>query len=99
MQIKRLVSWLIGGESSHSLRVENEGFGFRFGAPWRKLFAVPEETYAGGISHANNKFPRGMKRGISWGDEGFLCDELSVGSDRDPGVLCGADYKGQVCGR
>src|SRR5215469_19168 len=94
----RLVGRRIGGEGSHSLRIEDEGFGFRFGALGWELFAVPEETHSCGIADANDKFPRGAERGIRWGDESFLRDELSVGGDRDPGVFRGAHYKGQVRG-
>ena len=58
--------------------VEDKGFGLGFGALRWDFFAIPEETHARGISDADDKFSRGMKRGVGWGDEGFLCDELSV---------------------
>ena len=78
------------------MRVEDEGFGFSFGALGWELFAVPEETHSRGIADADDKFTRGVKCGIGWGDQSFLCDELSVGGDRDPGGFCGSNHKGQV---
>ena len=86
----------IGGESSHSLLVEDEGFGLSFGALGWELFAVPEETYARGIADADDKFARGVKCRIRWGDESFLRDELSVRGNGDPGVFCGANHQRQA---
>ena len=52
-----LVRRLIGGESSHTFCVEDEGLGLRFGALRWELFTIPEETYACGIANANHEFP------------------------------------------
>ena len=95
-RLASLVSGLVGRDS-HSLCVEDKGFGFRFGALWRAFFAVPEEAHARGVADADYEFTRGVERGVGWGDESLLCDELSVGGDGDPGIFCGSDHNGQIC--
>lgn len=78
------------------MRVEDDGLSFGLGALGWEFFAVPEETHAGRISNADDEFTGGVKRGVGWGDKSFLCDELSVGCDRDPCVFCGTNHEGQV---
>lgn len=78
------------------MRVEDESLGFGFGTLRWEFFAVPEETHAGRIANADDEFTGGVKRGVGWGDKSFLCDELSVGGDRDPYVFCGTNHEGQV---
>ena len=71
------------------MRVEDEGFGFGFGALGWELFAVPEETYAGGVADSDDEFTSGVERSGGGGDESFLADELAIGLDGDPGSFSG----------
>ena len=90
----RLVG-LIGSGSSHPLRVEDEGFGFGFGALGWELFAIPEKTNAGGVADSDDEFTRGVEGSGGGRDQSFLAHELTVGLDGDPGSLGGADYQSQ----
>ena len=90
----RLVG-LIGSGSSHPLRVEDEGFGFGFGALGWELFAVPEKTNAGGVADSDDEFTRGVEGSGGGRDESFLAHQLAVGLDGDPGGFGGADNQSQ----
>lgn len=86
---------MIGNESSHSMSVEDEGFGFGFRALGWELFAVPEEADAGGIAHTDYELATGVVGRSGGGDKGFLRDQLTIGLDRDPRRFTGADYQGE----
>lgn len=75
--------------------IEDEGFGFGFGALGWELFAVPEETYAGGVADSDDEFASGVKGSGGGGDKSFLAHELAIGLDRDPGSFCGPDDQRQ----
>jgi len=77
------------------LGIEDEGFGFGFGALGWELFAVPEETYAGGVANSNHELASGVERSGGGRDQSFLAHELTIGLDGDPGSLGGADNQSQ----
>ena len=86
---------LIGTGSSHPLGIEDEGLGFGFGALGWELFAVPEETYAGGVANSDHEFATGVEGSGGGRDQSFLAHELTIGLDGDPGSLGGADDQSQ----
>lgn len=90
-----LVRRLIGSGSSHPLGIEDEGSGFGFGALGWELFAVPEETYAGGVADSDDEFTSGVEGSGGGRDESFLAHELAIGLDGDPGSFGGADNQSQ----
>ena len=76
--------WFLEGLASG---VEDVSLGFGFRTLGWDLLAIPEETDSGGIAGSHDDFARGTHRGVGRCDESFLADGLTVGGDRDPGIL------------
>ncbi len=83
------------GRGADTGGVEGVGADFAGVAAGGDFFAVEQEADASGIAGANDDFVGGANAGVGGGDQSFAGHGLTVGGNRDPGSLGGADDQRQ----
>jgi hypothetical protein len=62
------------------------------------FFAVQQKADARGIVSFYHDFMGGANGSVGGRDQGFCGDGLAIGSDGDPGILCGANEQRKFIG-